>query len=169
MRTSVIVLIWPYMLLGRKCPHQTNDWRIKRSLFLINYYILLLSSNRIMIILVNDGPRKASDYRICFSRDLQMCIHVVVCHVGRHRKSPAYCSRLHWPLRQKATKAGRRGFSDDIREWLARDAGLIPTLGTIFHIFITPMTMVVMTITLCKLCIAWLLNLPCECEITACM
>ena len=41
-----------------------------------------------------------------------------------------------------------------------RDTGLILVLGTIFPIFITPITLVAMTMMLYKLCAVWLLNLP---------
>ena len=52
----------------------------------------------------------------------------------------------------------------------ARDVGLSPTLGTVFPIFITPMTLVAMTMILYKL-LVWLLNLPCVCicQAIACM
>ena len=45
----------------------------------------------------------------------------------------------------------------------ARDVGSIPALGTIFPIFITPMTLLAVTMILCKLYTIWLLNLPCVC------
>ena len=41
--------------------------------------------------------------------------------------------------------------------WNARDVGWIPTLGTIFSIFLTPMTPVAGTVAYA----IWLLNLPC--------
>ena len=50
----------------------------------------------------------------------------------------------------------------------ARDVGSILTLGTIFPIFITHMTLVAVTMILYKLCTVWLLNLP-LCEVTAFM
>ena len=43
----------------------------------------------------------------------------------------------------------------------ARDVGSIPTLGIIFPIFITPMTLVAVTMILYKVSVVWLLNLPC--------
>ena len=48
-----------------------------------------------------------------------------------------------------------------IRAWNARDVGLIPALGNIFPIFITPLTkkLLVMTMILYKLLAVWL-NLP---------
>ena len=42
----------------------------------------------------------------------------------------------------------------------ARDVGSIPTLGTIFLIFITPTTPVDWTMILYKLGVVWFLNLP---------
>ena len=42
-----------------------------------------------------------------------------------------------------------------------RDVGSIPTLDTIFPIFIKPMTRVVLIMIPYKLCAVWLLNLPC--------
>ena len=36
-------------------------------------------------------------------------------------------------------------------DWNARDAGLMPTLGTIFPIFVSPITLVAVTIILYKL------------------
>ena len=62
---------------------------------------------------------------------------------------------------------------DDIREptWCngntlaqnAKDVGSSPALGTEFPIFVTPMTLVAVTIILYKLLAIWLLNLPCVC------
>ena len=40
----------------------------------------------------------------------------------------------------------------------ARDVCSIPTLGTIFPIFVTPTTLVAVTRVLYKLCAVWLLN-----------
>ena len=45
--------------------------------------------------------------------------------------------------------------------WNATDVGLIPALGTISPIFITPMILVAVTSILSKLRTVWLLNLPC--------
>ena len=45
----------------------------------------------------------------------------------------------------------------------ARGVGLIPALGTIVPIFITPVMLVAMAMILYKLCDVWLLNLPCAC------
>ena len=45
--------------------------------------------------------------------------------------------------------------------WNARDLGSSPTLGTVFPIFIKPMTLVAVTMILYKLQALWLLNLPC--------
>ena len=42
--------------------------------------------------------------------------------------------------------------------WNARDVGLIPALGAMFLIFVTPTTLAAMT--MCKVRIGWLLNLP---------
>ena len=46
---------------------------------------------------------------------------------------------------------------------VARDVGLSLALGTIFPVFITLTTLVIMTIILYKLHDVWLLNLPCIC------
>ena len=53
----------------------------------------------------------------------------------------------------------------------ARCVGSIRALGTIIPIFISPMTLVAMSMILYKLCTAWLLNLPCVCicKTTTCM
>ena len=55
--------------------------------------------------------------------------------------------------------------------WNDRGVRSIPALGTIFPIFITPMTLVAVTMILYKLYTVWLLSLPCvhACEVTACM
>ena len=56
---------------------------------------------------------------------------------------------------------------------VARDVGSSPALGTIFLIFITHMTLVVVTMILYKLCTLSLLNLPyaciCKCKAISCM
>ena len=44
-----------------------------------------------------------------------------------------------------------------------RDVGLSPALGTIFPIFITPMTLVAVTMMLYNLLSVWLWSLPCTC------
>ena len=55
----------------------------------------------------------------------------------------------------------------------AGDVGSNPVLSTVFPIFITPTTLVAVTMIPYKLCTVWLLNLPCVymyvCEVTACM
>ena len=53
----------------------------------------------------------------------------------------------------------------------ARDVALIPTLGTMFLIFLTPITLVAMTMIMYKLCAVCFLNLPCvcKCKAIACM
>ena len=43
------------------------------------------------------------------------------------------------------------------------DVGSGPTLGMVFPICITPMTLVVVTMILYKICTVWLLNLLCVC------
>ena len=53
-----------------------------------------------------------------------------------------------------------------------RDVDSIPTLGTLFLLFITHMTLVAVTMILSiQLCAVWLLNLPCRCiwMVIACM
>ena len=82
---------------------------------------------------------------------------------------------------QGAAQTGRCGHRGDIREPMrcngstlarnARDVGSIPSLVTIFPIFVTPMTLVAVTMILYKLCAAWLLNLPCvcKCKVIVCM
>ena len=40
--------------------------------------------------------------------------------------------------------------------WNARDMGLPPTLGTIFPIFITPMTLLAVSRIVYELCTVWL-------------
>ena len=53
-----------------------------------------------------------------------------------------------------------------------RDVGSIQALHTIFSILITPMTLVAMTIIICKLCIVWVLEPTLcihVCEMTDCM
>ena len=54
---------------------------------------------------------------------------------------------------------GRCGYGTLVRN--VRDVDLIPTLGTIFPIFVTPMTLVAMTLILYMLHAAWLLKLLC--------
>ena len=55
--------------------------------------------------------------------------------------------------------------------WNARDVGSIPALGTEFGSFITPTTLVAVTMILYKLSAVWLLNLPClyVWEVPVCM
>ena len=76
---------------------------------------------------------------------------------------------------------GRHGYSVDSREptWCngstlaqnIRDVGSIPALGTLFPVFITPITLVAMARILYKLYAVWLLNLPCVyiCKVIACI
>ena len=48
--------------------------------------------------------------------------------------------------------------------WNARDVCSIPTVGTIFPMFITSMTLVAMIMILYKLCTVWLSNRTCVCK-----
>ena len=80
------------------------------------------------------------------------------------------CSDLHWPIRQEPHKQVGVGsivtsgsLGGDMVSILAQnawDVGSIPAFGTIFPIFITPTTLVAVPMTLHKLHIVWLLNLP---------
>ena len=54
------------------------------------------------------------------------------------------------------------GVMVSILTWNARDVGSIPALCTIFPVFITPTTLVAVTMNLYKLHAVWFLNLPCE-------
>ena len=46
-----------------------------------------------------------------------------------------------------------------------RDMDLIPVVGAILPLVITPMILVAVTMILYKLCAVWLLNLPCVCKV----
>ena len=81
-----------------------------------------------------------------------------------------YCnSKLQVGVGIVVTSGSLGGVMVSTLVWNTRDVASILILGTIFPIFITPMTLVAVIMNLYKLHAVWLLNVPCVSEVTFCM